>query len=57
MPFNTMTAITSILVIIARIYRYQFKCNGLTHQRHFVAFLLFLESTLNFQHFEKKVEP
>ena len=31
---------TSILVIIRRIYRYQFKCNYLKNQRHFATFLL-----------------
>ena len=31
---------TSILVIIQRIYRYQFKCNYLKNQKHFAAFLL-----------------
>ena len=40
----------SILVIIGRIYRYQFKWNYLKNQKHFA----FLVSTLNFEHFQKR---
>ena len=48
---------TRIFVVKGKIYCYQFKCKNLKHQRHFCAFLLFLESKLNLKHFEKKIEP
>ena len=50
----------SILVVIERIYRYQFKSNYLKNHTFFAAFFFFfafLESTLNFQCSEKKNEP
>ena len=37
---------TSIIIVIERIYRYQFKYN-------YLFFFSFLESTLNLQYFEK----
>ena len=46
---------TSILVVIERIYRYQFKSNHL--KSFWLIFLAFLESILNFQCSEKKNEP
>ena len=45
----------SAFVIIGRVYRCQFKYNYLRNQIHFAAFFIaFLESTSNFEHFEKK---
>ena len=47
---------TSILVVVERIYRYQFKSNYLKNHKFFAAFFFaFLESTLNFQCSEKKM--
>ena len=62
---------TSILVVIGRIYCYQFKCitsvQYLKNQKHlavfffvfafFFFFLHFFESTLNFEHFRKNESP
>ena len=49
---------TSILVVIERIYRCQFKSNYLKNHKLFPEFFLaFLESTLNFQCSEKNNEP
>ena len=44
---------TSILVVIGRIYCYQFKCNYLKNQQLFVNFRIYI----NFEHFEEKKEP
>ena len=49
--------ITSIFVIIGRIYGRQFKRRYLTNQKHFAAFVLYLEFALNFEHFEKERAP
>ena len=43
---------TSIFVMIKRIYRYQIKSNYLRNDFAFV--IAFLELTLNFDYFEKK---
>ena len=44
----------SILVVIGRSYRYQFKCNYLKNQKRFAALLFaVLESALNFEPSEK----
>ena len=44
---------TSILVVTGRIYRYQFKYSYLENKKFFSIFIAFLESKLNFEHFEK----
>ena len=46
---------TSIFVMIKRIYRYQIKSNYLRNDFAFV--IAFLELTLNFDYFERKKEP
>ena len=46
----------SILVIKGKISRKQFKCSYLKNKKLFNTFLLVLESTSNFQYFEKKDE-
>ena len=48
---------TSILVIIGRIYHYRFKCNYLKNQRHFAAFLLHFRMYIKLWTFWKKSEP
>ena len=48
---------TSVLVIMGRIYRYQFKYNNLKKQAFWCFFIAFSESTLNFEHFDKHFEP
>ena len=49
---------TSILVVVERIYRYQFKSHYLKNHRLFAAFFyLFLVSTWNFQCSKKKWAP
>ena len=44
-----------VLVIIGRIYRYQVKCNYLKNQIILLLSIAFLESKLNSEHFEKKL--
>ena len=51
---NRLTAMTSILVIIERIYCYHFKCNYLKHQRHFAAFYCIFRICIKFTTFKKK---
>ena len=47
---------TSILVIIGRTYHFQIKCNYLKNQIRFAAFFIaFLESTINFEQFQTKL--
>ena len=47
----------SILVVIGRIYRYQFQCNYLKNQKKFVKlFIACLEFILNVEYFKKKNE-
>ena len=46
----------SILVVIGRIYRYQFQCNYLKNQKKFVKlFIACLEFILNVEYFLKKM--
>ena len=52
---KSLTADTSIPVVIGRVSCYQFKSNYLKKLVTFCStFIAFLEATLNFEHFEKK---
>ena len=54
---NALTANTSILVVIEKIYRYQFKSNYLKNHKFFAAFFCIFGIYIKFPMFWKKNEP